>query len=210
VIPLDTWLFFCLACIVLAITPGPSIVYLVSRTLAQGRAAGLRSLIGTSMGFAIHALAAAFGLSALLAAVPIAFEVVRWAGAAYLAWLAVATWRAGDDALPAPGDVRLPAGKLIREGLLTALLNPKVALFQLALFPQFVTPAQGSVLAQSLVLAATQLAIVVASDSMFVFFAAGVRRWFGERPEWARFSRRALAGVFAGLAARLAWQDRCC
>jgi len=208
VIALDTWLLFCLACIVLAITPGPSIVYLVSRTLAQGRAAGWRSLIGTSAGFAIHALAAAFGLSALLAAVPLAFEVVRWAGAAYLAWLAITTWRSGNEALPAPGDIEARAGKLIRDGLLTSLLNPKVALFQLALFPQFVTPVQGSVLAQSLVLAATQFAIVVASDSMFVLFAAGVRRWFGERPEWTRFSRRALAGVFGLLAARLAWQDR--
>ena len=207
-IALDTWLLFCLACIVLAITPGPSIVYLVSRTLAQGRAAGLRSLVGTSVGFALHALAAAFGLSALLAAVPLAFEVVRWAGAAYLAWLAITTWRSGNEALPAPGDVELRAGKLIRDGLFTSLLNPKVALFQLALFPQFVTPGQGSVLAQSLVLAATQFAIVVASDSMFVLFASGVRRWFGERPEWTRISRRALAGVFGLLAARLAWQDR--
>ena len=160
------------------------------------------------MGFAIHALAAAFGLSALLAAVPIAFEVVRWAGAAYLAWLAVTTWRSGSDALPSAGDVDQPTGKLIRDGLLTSLLNPKVALFQLALFPQFVTPGQGSVLAQSLVLATTQFVIVVASDSMFVLFAASVRRWVGERPGWTRFSRRLLAGVFAGLAARLAWQER--
>jgi threonine/homoserine/homoserine lactone efflux protein len=208
VLPLDTWLLFCLACIVLAITPGPSIVYLVSRTLAQGRVAGLRSLVGTSAGFAIHALAAAFGLSALLAAVPLAFEVVRWAGAAYLAWLAVTTWRSGNEGLPAPGDIELSAGKLIRDGLLTSVLNPKVALFQLALFPQFVTPGHGSVLAQSLALAATQFAIVVASDSMFVLFAAGVRRWLGERPAWTLVSRRALAGVFGLLAARLAWQDR--
>ena len=77
-LPLDTWLLFCLACVALVATPGPSIVYLVSRTLAQGRAAGFVSLVGTSAGFAIHALAAAFGLSALLAAVPLAYEVVRW------------------------------------------------------------------------------------------------------------------------------------
>ena len=207
-LPLDTWLLFCLACVALVATPGPSIVYLVSRTLAQGRAAGFVSLCGTSSGFALHALAAAFGLSALLAAVPLAYEVVRWLGAAYLAWLAVVTWRTRDDAAPEAAPAEAPAAQLFRQGLLTAILNPKVALFQLAFFPQFVTPSAGSVLAQSLVLAATQLAIVVAGDSLFVFAAASVRRWLTLRPGWGRSSRRALALVFAALAARLAWQDR--
>src|SRR6185312_7264770 len=91
---LETWLVFCLACVALAATPGPNMLFLVSRTLAQGRAAGFVSLAGTSAGFALHALAAALGLSALLAAVPLAYEVVRWAGAIYLAWLALITWRA--------------------------------------------------------------------------------------------------------------------
>ena len=86
---------------------------------------------------------------------------MRWLGAAYLAWLAVATWRARNDAAPEAASAELPAAQLFRQGLLTAVLNPKVALFQLAFFPQFVTPANGSVLTQSLVLAATQLAIVV-------------------------------------------------
>jgi threonine/homoserine/homoserine lactone efflux protein len=90
----------------------------------------------------------------------------------------------------------------------TAILNPKVALFQLAFFPQFVTPAHGSVLAQSLLLAATQVAIVVAGDSLYVLAAAGVRRWFSLRPGWGRWARTALAGVFGALAARLVWQER--
>ena len=207
-LPLDTWLLFCLACVALVATPGPSAVYLVSRTLAHGRAAGFVSLFGTSSGFALHALAAAFGLSALLAAVPLAYDVVRWAGAAYLAWLAVATWRARDEDGPDAPTADLPSAQLYRQGMLTALLNPKVALFQLAFFPQFVTPANGSVLAQSLLLAATQLAIVVAGDSLFVFAAASVRRWFSMRPGWGRWMRRALAGVFGALAARLVWQER--
>jgi threonine/homoserine/homoserine lactone efflux protein len=208
VLPLDTWLLCCLACVALVATPGPSILYLVSRTLAQGRAAGFVSLAGTSSGFALHALAAAFGLSALLAAVPIAYEIVRWLGAAYLAWLAFATWRARDEgtAQDAPG--QLPAKQLFRQGLLTAVLNPKVALFQLAFFPQFVTPAHGSVLTQSLVLALTQLVVVVAGDSLFVLAAVSVRRWFAGRAGCGRWSRRALAGVFGALAARLAWQER--
>jgi len=96
VIPLATWLLFVLAVIALVATPGPNVLYLVSRTLAQGRAAGFVSLAGTSSGFLLHALAAAFGLSALLAAVPVAYDTIRIAGAMYLAWLAWTTWRAQD------------------------------------------------------------------------------------------------------------------
>jgi threonine/homoserine/homoserine lactone efflux protein len=207
-IPLDTWLLFCLACAALAATPGPNMLFLVSRTLAQGRAAGFVSLAGTSTGFALHALAAAFGLSALLAAVPLAYEVVRWAGAIYLAWLAIVTWRAGDERAPGAAATLAAPMQMYRQGLLTAVLNPKVAVFQLALFPQFVDPARGSVLLQSLVLAVTQLVIVVAGDSVCVFATTGLRRWFAGRPGWSRWSRRALASVFAALAARLAIQTR--
>ena len=207
-IPLDTWLLFCFACVALAATPGPNMLFLVSRTLAQGRAAGYVSLAGTSSGFALHALAAAFGLSALLAAVPLAFEIVKWAGAIYLAWLAIVTWRQGDERAPGTPPPLAAPMQMYRQGLLTAVLNPKVAVFQLALFPQFVDPARGSVLLQSLVLAVTQLVIVVAGDSACVFAATGLRRWFAGRPGWSRWSRRALAGVFAGLAARLAIQAR--
>ena len=207
-IPLETWLLFCVACVALAATPGPNMLFLVSRTLAQGRAAGFVSLAGTSSGFALHALAAAFGLSALLAAVPLAFEVVKWAGALYLAWLAIVTWRSSDA--PEAGTDAPPAarGAMYRQGLWTAVLNPKVAVFQLALFPQFVDPAHGSVLAQSLVLALTQLVIVIAGDSVCVFAATGARRWFAGRPGWGRWTKRALAGVFGALAARLAIQSR--
>jgi threonine/homoserine/homoserine lactone efflux protein len=207
-LPIDTWLLFFVACVALVATPGPSLVYLVSRTLAQGRAAGFVSLAGTSSGFALHALAAAFGLSALLAAVPLAYELVRWLGAAYLAWLALVTWRMRDAAAVQAAPERLPAAQLFRQGLLTAILNPKVALFQLAFFPQFVAPAQGSVLAQSLSLAVTQLVIVVAGDSLFVLAAVSVRGWFAGRGGWERGSRRALAVVFGALAFRLAWQER--
>ena len=97
---------------------------------------------------------------------------------------------------------------MYRQGLLTSLLNPKLAVFQLALFPQFIDPARGHLLAQSLVLAATQLVIVVAGDSACVALASRARRWFAARPRFDRWSKRALAGVFAGLAARLAIESR--
>ena len=207
-IPLETWLLFCVACVALSATPGPNMLLLVSRTLAQGRAAGFVTLAGTSSGFALHAVAAALGLSALLAAVPLAFEVVKWAGAVYLLWLAIVTWRSSDLSESAVKAPRVERASMYRQGLLTAVLNPKVAVFQLALFPQFIDPARGSVLAQSLVLALTQLVIVVAGDSVCVFAATGARRWFARRPGWDKWSKRALAGVFAGLAARLAIQAR--
>jgi len=207
-IPLATWLVFVLACIALVATPGPNVLYLVSRTLAQGRAAGFVSLAGTSSGFLLHVLAAAFGLSAILAAVPLAYDAIRIAGAVYLAWLAWSTWRAPDVVPGGAVDAAVPGARLYREGLVTAILNPKVAMFQLALFPQFVDPARGSVLVQSLILGATQIVVAVVGDSLFVLAAASVRRWFAARPRWGAWSKRLLAGVFAALAARLALDER--
>jgi threonine/homoserine/homoserine lactone efflux protein len=206
-VPLATWLLFCIACAALAATPGPNLLYLVSRTLVQGRAAGLVSLAGTETGLAVHVVAAALGLSALLATVPAAYEAVRWAGAAYLAWLAWQTWRAPTStAATAPASA--PISRLYRDGVVTGVLNPKVALFQLALFPQFVDPAHGSVLAQSLVLGATELAIVFAFDASCVLAAAGVRSWLDTRPGFSRGAKRVLAGIFAALALRLALEER--
>jgi threonine/homoserine/homoserine lactone efflux protein len=207
-IPLDTWLLFCLACAALAATPGPNMLFLVSRTLVQGRSAGFVSLAGTSSGFALHAVAAALGLTALLAAVPLAYEIVRWAGAIYLAWLAVVTWRASGASDARAPIAQVATGRLFRQGLVTSTLNPKLAVFQLALFPQFIDPARGHLLMQGLVLASTQLVIVVIGDSLCVAAASGARRWFASRPGWTRWSKRALAGMFAALAARLAIQSR--
>lgn len=202
-IPYSTWLLFCVAAIALALTPGPNMLYLVSRTLAQGRRAGMVSLAGTGTGMLFHIVAAALGLSAILAAVPVAYDAVRLAGAGYLLFLAWQMWR---ERAPAAGSAlpEFPAAELYKSGALTGILNPKVALFQLALFPQFVDPAHGSVLAQSLVLGATQLAIVVAFDGCCVLAAGRLRGFLSGRPGFGRWSKRALSGVFAALALRLA------
>ena len=209
----DNLLLFVVASVLLVLTPGPNLLYLISRTLAQGRAAGLVSLAGTTTGFVVHILAAALGLSAVFVAVPVAYDALRWAGAGYLLWLAWDSVRpasgggAGGVFAPRPLPAAAPA-KLFRMGLFTSILNPKVALFYLALFPQFVDPARGSVLAQSLVLGLVQIVVAVIGDTLFVLAAARVARWLGERPAWAAAQRWVLGGVFAAIAVKLALDAR--
>jgi threonine/homoserine/homoserine lactone efflux protein len=201
---------FAVASMLLALTPGPNLLYLVSRTLCQGRGAGLVSLAGTTSGFLFYALSAALGLSAAFIAIPVLFDAVRWAGAIYLLWLAWDAVRAdGGGGLFARRD--LPSarpGALFRTGVLTSIFNPKVALFYVALFPQFVDPSRGSVLVQSLVLAAIQIGIGAASDLLFVLAAARAAGWLAERPLWMAVQRWFLAGVFAGIAVKLALDTR--
>jgi threonine/homoserine/homoserine lactone efflux protein len=210
---LDNFLLFVVASVLLVLTPGPNLLYLISRTLCQGRKAGIVSLAGTATGFVVHIVAAALGLSAVFVAVPLAYDALRWAGAAYLLWLAWDAVRpqhaAGAGGLFAPSP--LPAAsnaRLYRMGLLTSILNPKVALFYLALFPQFVVPARGSVLLQSLFLGATQIVIAVAGDLAFILSAAAAARWLRGRPGWAVAQRWVQGGVFAGIAVKLALDER--
>lgn len=202
----DTWLLFALACLALAATPGPNLAYLLSRTLAQGRRAGFVSLSGTLTGLGFHVVAAALGLSALIAAVPVAYDAMRWAGAAYLAWLAWQSWHGSGT--EAAGVQAIADRRMWRDGVITGILNPKVALFELALFPQFLDPAAGSVLGQSLVLGATQLVIVALFDGLCVVMAWRVRQHVGANARWGAWSRRVLAGVFGALALRLALEER--
>ena len=206
---LSTWLLFCAACVALVVTPGPNLLYLISRTLCQGRMAGLVSLTGTTAGFVVHILAASLGLSAVFLAVPVAYDVLRWVGAAYLVYLAWDSVRAGNGGLFAPRTLPPAApAKLFRMGLLTSILNPKVALFYLALFPQFVDPSRGSVLAQSLLLAAVQIVIDGFCDMLFVLAASQAATWLAERPSWLAAQRWVLGGVFAGIAVKLALDTR--
>ena len=201
---------FALASALLAFTPGPNLLYLVSRTLCQGRSAGLISLAGTTSGFLFYAVSAALGLTAVFVAIPVLYDAVRWAGAAYLLWLAWDALRPhGSGGLFARRDLPpMRPAVLYRTGVLTSILNPKVALFYLALFPQFVDPARGSVLVQSLVLAAIQIVIGVVSDGIFVLAAARAARWLAERPAWVTAQRWVLGGVFAGIALKLAFDTR--
>lgn len=196
---------FAVAVALLALTPGPVWIYLISRTLAQGRRAGYFSLIGVMAGVLVHLFAAALGLSALLMAVPGAFDAIKLAGAAYLLWLAWSTVRgAGFSFTPQPLPP-VPDRVLFRQSLLASVVNPKVAVFYLSLFPQFVDPAGGSVLLQSLALGVVHVTVSTVIDGALVTIAGLLSAWFVRRPGWLRVQRYFLGGAFGVLALWLAF-----
>jgi threonine/homoserine/homoserine lactone efflux protein len=193
-----TLLLFAGASVLLLVAPGPSVLYVVTRSVAQGRRAGAVSVLGVGLGNFSHAVAAAIGVSALVASSAIAFSVVKYAGAAYLIYLGIrALLGRGDASLPSPDRTRTDR-RLFWEGFVVDFLNPKVALFDLAFLPQFVDPAQGAVAPQMLVLGALFTSLGLLSDATYAL-AAGT---FGRRLGSARFEsrlRRASGAVFVGL-----------
>ena len=192
----------------MVLTPGPNMAYLVSRSICQGRAAGLISLGGVALGFLTYMLLAAFGITALLFAIPYAYDALRLCGAAYLAWMA---WNALRPGGSSPFQLRdLPPDsprRLFAMGLLTNLLNPKVGALYLSLLPQFVDRATGDVMGQTLALGATQIAISVMVNAAIVITAGSVASFLTGRPLWARLQRWLMGGVLAGLAVRMAWDS---
>lgn len=208
-VPLHDWLLFSGAALLMALTPGPNMVYLLSRSICQGRRAGVISLFGVVVGFLVHMLAAAVGLSALFMAVPLAYEILKWAGALYLLFLA---WQAVRPGARSPFEARdLPQDsprKLFAMGFLTNLLNPKIAVFYLAIFPQFVSPAQGSVFAQSVQLGVTQIVFSFAVNLSIALTAARLALWFQHHRRWLAVQRYVMGGVLAALAVRLAAEQR--
>lgn len=201
-----TFGLFLAASLALALTPGPNWLYLVSRTVAQGRAAGLASWCGTTAGLVVHVLLAASGLTALLALVPAAYHAIRLIGAAYLLWMAWDLMRAPPADAPRSAAEPLPVRVMLRQAWLTSVLNPKVAVFYAAFLPQFID-ASGSVLAQTLTLGVINVAMVATADVILILVAARVAAALGVGSR-VLLGRRALGAVFAGLAAWLAFDRR--
>ena len=193
----------------MVLTPGPNMIYLVSRSLCQGRRAGLISLGGVALGFVFYMLCAAFGITALLVAVPYAYDALRIAGAAYLLWMA---WQAVRPGGRSPFQLRdlSPDSprRLFAMGFVTNLLNPKIAVMYLSLLPQFITPEDGSVLVQSIVLGTTQIAVSLSVNAVLVFAAGAVAAFLARRPTFALVQRWLMAGVLGGLALRMATDAR--
>ena len=204
----DRLALFTLASLLLAATPGPVWLYLISRTLAQGRRAGYFSMFGVAAGLSLHAMFAAFGLTVVLLAVPYAFDAIKLAGAAYLLWLAYTTVRgAGFTFAPQPLEP-VRDRVLLQQAFIAAVVNPKVAVFYLSLFPQFIDPTAGPVLGQSLLLGVMQVSIAAVVDMTLVTVAGLLAAWFAHRPLWLQLQRWFLGSAFGVLAVWLALTPR--
>lgn len=208
-IPLHDWLLFAAAATGMVLTPGPNMLYLISRSLCQGRRAGVISLAGVVTGFLFHIVCAAAGLTALLFTVPLAYVALKYAGAGYLLWLAWQALRPGARSAFAATKLENDApATLFRMGFLTNVLNPKMAVFYLSIFPQFVQPARGSVFVQSLSLGLTQMIISFGINFLIVLTAGSIAAFFAQHPTRLRLQRWFMGTVLAGLAARLLAEER--
>jgi threonine/homoserine/homoserine lactone efflux protein len=199
---------FALIALGMVLTPGPNMIYLVSRSITQGRGAALISLGGVAFGFVFYLLCAAFGITALVFAVPYAYDALRLTGAAYLLWLA---WQALRPGGRSPFEVKtLPVDsrrKLFAMGLSTNLLNPKVAMLYLSLLPQFIDP-HVDVFVQSLTLGSVQIVVSVVVNALIAMMAGSIAALLKARPSWALIQRWLMGTVLAGLAVRMAVEAR--
>jgi threonine/homoserine/homoserine lactone efflux protein len=199
VIDPSTLAVFSLAALALLVVPGPAVTYIVSQSIARGRSAGLACVAGVHLGTMVHILAAAAGLSALVASSATAFDAVRYAGAAYLIVLGVRALLGGDVEVELAGGRGESHWRLVRQGVVVNVLNPKTALFFLAFLPQFVDRSRGGVTAQILILGAWFACLGVVSDGVYCLLASAVRERLLGRPGLARLRARFSGAVLVSL-----------
>jgi threonine/homoserine/homoserine lactone efflux protein len=190
---------FILASMALLLTPGPAVLYIIARSVDQGRRAGLVSVCGIEVGNFLHVIAATLGLSALLLSSALAFTVVKYLGAAYLVYLGLRKLFTR-EAAAAPGNRRPQShSRVFSQGVVVATLNPKTALFFVAFLPQFVDVSQGAIAAQLLVLGCIFVLLGVISDSMYAVLAGTVGQWLKGSPSVVRAERYVVGSVYIGL-----------
>jgi threonine/homoserine/homoserine lactone efflux protein len=188
----------------MVLSPGPNMMYLVSRSITQGRAAGMLSLAGVALGFLIYLSAVNLGLSALFLAVPELYLTIKIAGACYLGWLAWKTLRPGGTSVFEPRPLAPDSPRrLFTMGLMTNLLNPKAAVLYLSLIPQFVDPAAGHVMLQGFLLGGVQIVISMSVNLVIVLVAGTIAVFLNRRPRWLRMQRYLMGTVLGLLAIRL-------
>ncbi|MFC7531086.1 LysE family translocator [Actinoplanes sp. GCM10030250] len=189
----------------MVLTPGPNMMYLVSRSITQGRRAGIVSLAGVALGFLVYLTATNLGLSVIFVAVPELYTAIKLAGAGYLAWLAFKTLRPGGTSVFQPEPLAPDStGRLFTMGLLTNLLNPKAAVMYLSLIPQFVEPSAGHVMAQGFLLGGVQLLVSMAVNLTIVLAAGGIAVFLARRSAWLRAQRYLMGTVLGVIAVKLA------
>ena len=206
---IEHYFVFLSAGMLLNIAPGPDTFYILARSGAEGRAVGVASALGIAAGSIVHTMAAALGLSVLLATSPLAFDVVRYAGAAYLVFLGVRMLLAKASATSASADTRgRGVGAAFRQGMITNVLNPKVALFFLAFLPQFIAPAALHAKLGFAVLGLSFVATGLGWCLMLALAGAAIGTWLRARPRIGAWLDRICGAVFVGLGIRLALQQR--
>ncbi|WP_101946996.1 LysE family translocator [Mycobacterium sp. 3519A] len=188
----------------IVLIPGPNMFYLASRSISQGRGAGLISLAGVAVGFGVYLVAAVAGLATIFAVVPVAYTLLKVAGGVYLLYLAWQALRPGGSSPFSPQHLN-PASRrrLFSMGLVTNLLNPKIAVLYVSLLPQFVQPGHGSVALQSLILGGVQISIALVVNGAIVWSASGLSVYLAARPRWMALLRRTMGTVLAGFAVKL-------
>ncbi len=189
----------------LVLTPGPNMLYLVSRSITQGRLAGLISLLGVGVGFFLYLAAAAAGVATVFTRVPDTYLALKLAGTGYLLYLAWQAVRPGGMAVFAPQELPAdPPRRLFLMGLITNLLNPKIAVLYVSLLPQFIHPGRGSVVMQSLALGGIQISIALTVNCLIVLTASTISVFLASRPRWVRMQRYLMGAALGALALRLA------
>jgi len=205
---IETIILFMAAALALNVTPGPSILYVMSRSVGQGRTAGLVSALGLGTGSLIHAGAAALGLSVILAYSPLAYTVVKYLGAGYLVYLGVRILLVRDRQLSTAVLAHVSLTRVFWQGVVTELLNPKIVLFFMSFLPQFVDPARGSVAGQTLFLGLLFHVTGVPINMLVAVVGGAIASWLSQNPVFVRI-RNGLAGVvLIGLGVRLALSER--
>lgn len=205
-IPIHDLIFFIIAAFILVISPGPNMIYLISRTITQGRKAGLTSLAGVVCGFLFHIVMVSFGLTAVLFAVPYAYIVLKTLGTVYLLYLAYQAIKPNSkNIFEVDRNISIDRPrKLFTVGFLTNVLNPKVAVFYLSFFPQFIKPQYGSIFTQSLELGIIQVFVSFSINFIIVLTAAQAARFFAKNPTWIKAQKWFMASVLGFLAIKMA------
>jgi threonine/homoserine/homoserine lactone efflux protein len=202
------WGLFVAASVVLLLTPGPAVLYIVARSVKQGRTAGLVSVLGIHLGTIVHISAAAVGLSALIVSSSLAFAIVKYLGAAYLISIGIRTFMAGDadpEAAAVPAET---LRRVFRDGFVVNLFNPKTAIFFLAFLPQFVDPARGALHWQILILGFTFMGLGMMSDGMFAVLAGAAGDLLRRNRRFLRYQRWFAGTSFIGLGVTAALATR--